>query len=454
MIKDQNQLRLFVDRVIHSRYKIISEIGKGGMGAVFEALDLTCDRRVAIKQTLPSDPNLMAAAKREAFLLADLDYPQLPHLLDRFEEETGFFLVMQFVAGPTLGQLLNARQLPFAPNQVRLWAKDILHTLAYLHGHSPAVVHHDIKPANLKLLPDGSVALLDFGLAQLVSESETDELADTLLAYTPNYAPPEQIMGQRTGEYSDIYALGATLYHLLTGRVPADSLKRSRQMRSSKIDPLEPIHKIIRGVPQALAQSITNALSLDPQERPTSAAEMIEQLSANTPVFNAIRAVEDEQTVATPKPAVLSGHRDRITVEIEPASTRHSEVVSLLAYREEKQRAAARRRFTARTLVNIASVITILFTVASVSVYLRRNVYDDPRQTSWQEDIVAEEPQAKTRPRVDPYAFVDSITLDQLARRWHLQTVKRDRSAARRHAHSLESSSSAIPALPAATITF
>src|ERR1051325_4135997 len=145
------QLRLFVDRLIHSRYKIVNEIGKGGMGAVFEAVDLTCDRRVAIKQTLPSDPCLMVAAKREAALLGTLNYPQVPSLLDHFEEETGFFLVMQFVSGPTLGQLLATRQLPFAPNQVRLWARDLLHILAYLHT-TAGVIHQDIKPSNLKLL--------------------------------------------------------------------------------------------------------------------------------------------------------------------------------------------------------------------------------------------------------------------------------------------------------------
>ena len=89
------------------------------MGAVFEATDLTNNRRVAIKQTLPSDPNLREAAIREASLLATLDYPQLPRLLDHFQEETGTFLVMQFVSGPTLGQLLASRQLPFTAHSHR-----------------------------------------------------------------------------------------------------------------------------------------------------------------------------------------------------------------------------------------------------------------------------------------------------------------------------------------------
>src|SRR5881394_4193829 len=100
MNREQQQLRLFVDRVIGSRYRIVTEIGRGGMGAVFEAIDLTSNRHVAIKQTSPSDASLMAAAKREASLLRDLNYPQCPRLLDQCEEETGLFLVMQFFSGP------------------------------------------------------------------------------------------------------------------------------------------------------------------------------------------------------------------------------------------------------------------------------------------------------------------------------------------------------------------
>jgi len=442
MNREQQQLRLFVDRVIGSRYRIVTEIGRGGMGAVFEAIDLTSNRHVAIKQTSPSDASLMAAAKREASLLRDLNYPQCPRLLDQCEEETGLFLVMQFFSGPTLGQLLATRKLPFPAHQVKLWAKDLLHTLAYLHGRNPAIVHHDIKPSNLKLLPDGSVALLDFGLAQPISQSKGDQLSDALLAYTPSYAPPEQITGERTAEYSDIYALGATLYHLLTGRAPADSLKRSRQVRSCGVDPLEPIDKIVRGVPQILAQLITKALSLEPSQRPTSALEMVEQLSANIPIFTPRRPAQSAAALS-PKPAVLSGHRDRITVEIPSCDLRQRQVISLAAFREEKEREAALRRKSATTLVNIASTIAILFTVASLTTFVFRNAYGPPPITSRDEAYAA----GKSLDARADQLNARSITIDELIR-WRSRTSKHERRSTRNYAHT-STATGTLPLPPA-----
>jgi eukaryotic-like serine/threonine-protein kinase len=352
---NNKQLRLFVDRTLHGRYRVVSELGQGGMSAVYEAIDLTSNRHVAIKQTLPFDRNLREASIREASLLATLDYPQLPRLLDHFEEETGTFTVMQFVSGPTLGQLLASRQLPFTPNQVKLWAKDLLHIIAYLHSQTPAVIHQDIKPSNLKLLPDGGVFLLDFGLAKKVDGSD-NELSDALIAYTRNYAPTEQIIGNETGPYSDIYAFGATLYHLVTGGPPVDGLRRATQVRSSEVDPLEPINKIIRGVPHTLSRLITTALSLDPKDRP-SPTEMIEQLNTNTIsaiLGNGRAAIGNEtETLVRPKAAVLSRpHHSRIDVDIQSADLGGQPVVSLAAFRQHKANATRRLRGTATQVAN------------------------------------------------------------------------------------------------------
>jgi serine/threonine protein kinase len=459
---NKKQLRLFVDRTLHGRYQVVSELGQGGMGAVYEAIDLTSNRHVAIKQTSPFDRNLREASIREASLLATLDYPQLPRLLDHFEEETGTFTVMQFVSGPTLGQLLASRQLPFTPNQVKLWAKDLLHIIAYLHNQTPPVIHQDIKPSNLKLLPDGGVFLLDFGLAKKVDGSD-NELSDALIAYTRNYAPPEQIIGNETGPYSDIYAFGATLYHLVTGGPPVDGLRRASQARSSGADPLEPINNIIRGVPHTLSRLITTALSLDPKDRP-SAPEMIEQLNTNriSPILgNAGAAIANEtETVLRPKGAVLSrSHHSRIDVDIQSADLGGQPVVSLAAFREQKANAARRLTETASQVANIASVITILFIVGLLSSYGYRALRDlagaDDRPDPYyaQYEYVSKGEMQIMKPSSVSYDLPVSLTLDEVLR-WRAKTSKRDKrpSALRNHQTSIRTGQ--IVATPATVIPF
>jgi serine/threonine protein kinase len=275
-----DQLKLFVDLVLHQRYKITRQLGRGGMGAVYEATDLQQKRQVAIKQMLPVDPSLRLAFKREATILSQINHPGLPHAIDYFENETGLFMAMEFIPGENLGELLAGRGVPFAPHQVKRWAEDILQILNFLHTQNPRVIHRDIKPANLKLTPQGKIVLLDFGLAKEVHED--DELITNIcmLAYTPHYAPLEQIQGESTNSYSDIYALGATLYHLLTGSAPTDALKRANNILCKNRDPLPQIAHLIQGVPQSLSSLVMKALSLTPADRPTSASQMLQQLQA------------------------------------------------------------------------------------------------------------------------------------------------------------------------------
>jgi serine/threonine protein kinase len=167
---------------------------------------------VAIKQMLPHalDSARPSSAGRYPFAL---NHAHLPHVTDHFQEETGLFMAMQFIPGLNLGQLLASRELPFPPHQVKKWAEDLLATIDYLHSREPRIIHRDIKPNNLKLAPDGKLILLDFGLAREISQSESHNPTQDIciLAYTPHYAPPEQIQGLHTDRFSDIYALGISL---------------------------------------------------------------------------------------------------------------------------------------------------------------------------------------------------------------------------------------------------
>ncbi len=420
---NQNQLRLFVDRVLHDRYRIVNELGHGGMGAVYEAIDLhENNTHVAIKQMLPRDLDLREAFEREADILSRLCHSQLPHVSDRFEEETGLFMTMQFIPGYNLGQLLNSRPLPFPPHQVKAWAEDLLSTLDYLHARQPRVIHRDIKPTNLKLSANGRIVLLDFGLAREINDTDADnrEPADfCLLAYTPHYAPPEQIQGRETDCYSDIYALGATLYHLLTGTPPIDALKRLNEKRTTSLDPLKPISKIIKGVPQALSMMIMQALALDPQHRPNSAADMLAHLKAGT---IAPRFQTDLNTQATlvPKPSVLSHNQhhlklarpSRINVPLPshhaetPLPPRQGNVIAFSRFREHQEKHEGIRTALPR-VANLASMILLLISIGSVARYVSRTPINPfIQQSSFNELYVSDDLQPPATPTTTRNAFL------------------------------------------------
>ena len=153
--------------ILQNRYLIVRLLGKGGMGAVYEAIDQRLSCVVALKETLVgSNPEARQGFQREAALLANLRHASLPNVMDYFGEGQGEFLVMEFIAGQDLAELLVLRDAPFRESKVVRWANDILKLLEYLHTREPAIIHRDIKPANLKVTTEGEIFLLDFGLAK------------------------------------------------------------------------------------------------------------------------------------------------------------------------------------------------------------------------------------------------------------------------------------------------
>ncbi|HKZ02454.1 MAG TPA: serine/threonine-protein kinase, partial [Pyrinomonadaceae bacterium] len=154
------------ETILQNRYRIIRQLGQGGMGTVFEAVDQRLDTTVALKETLFADERLRKQFEREARLLARLHHPALPRVSDHFSEGDGQFLVMQFIAGEDLSELMSRRHGPFPVDQVLTWTDQLLDALDYLHTQEPQIVHRDIKPQNLKLTARGQIILLDFGLAK------------------------------------------------------------------------------------------------------------------------------------------------------------------------------------------------------------------------------------------------------------------------------------------------
>lgn len=246
------------------------------MGHVYEAVDARLNRTVAVKETLVETDELRRAFEREAHLLANLRHPVLPNVSDHFSEGGGLFLVMEFIPGNDLAMLLEGRgNRPFLAAEVLGWADALLDALEYLHTHHPPIVHRDIKPANLKLTASRQIILLDFGLAKgSIDDLSTVTDSRSILGYTPHYAPVEQIQGAGTDARSDLYALGATLYHLLTGAKPPDAVTRMTALLNQQPDPLAAPQTLNNEVSAGVAGALVRAMAINPDQRFASAHEM------------------------------------------------------------------------------------------------------------------------------------------------------------------------------------
>ena len=215
---------LSIGQILNNRYRIDALLGQGGMGAVYRAWDSNLGIPVAVKENLDASPEAQKQFSREAAILARLSHPNLPRVTDYFFiPGQGQYLVMDFVEGEDL-ESMSQRLGALPEPQVLNWIAQVCDALAYLHSQPAPVIHRDIKPSNIKIRPDGRAMLVDFGIAKVYNE----HLATTMgaKAVTPGYSPPEQYGGSSTDARSDIYALGATLYRLLTGQTPPESVQR------------------------------------------------------------------------------------------------------------------------------------------------------------------------------------------------------------------------------------
>ncbi|HMG72115.1 MAG TPA: protein kinase [Pyrinomonadaceae bacterium] len=266
---------LAADTVLQGRYRIVSQLGQGGMGAVYEAVDERLDTIVALKETLFTDEKLRKQFEREARLLARMHHPALPRVSDHFNESDGQFLVMQYIAGEDLAAMLTERNGPFPPEEVLLWADQLCDALDYLHTQDPQIIHRDIKPQNLKLTARGQIVLLDFGLAKgAVGQMSVVTTSASIFGYTPNYAPLEQVQGLGTDPRSDIYALAATLFHLMTNVKPPDALSRASAIVNGLPDPLPLANHVTAQVSAAVAAVLSQGMSQKRDDRFATASEM------------------------------------------------------------------------------------------------------------------------------------------------------------------------------------
>ena len=348
-------MQLFADsEVLQERYRIVRQLGQGGMGAVYEALDQRLQVTVAIKETFAVDDRLRRQFEREARLLAQLSHPALPRVSDYFTENGGAFLVMQFIAGDDLAEIISAQPGPFPRAQVIAWADQLLDALIYLHTRERQIIHRDIKPHNLKVAPNGQIALLDFGLAKThpAADHSTTQSYISVFGFTRRYSPLEQIQDQGTSPQSDIYALGATLFHLLTGIKPPDALARAAALAGSRSDPLLPANVIQSAVGPDLAEVLAKAMALNASDRFETAfafREALRQISRNEVIPRA----------ATVNPRVIAEHKTRsASVTTDPFDT-----YSILRPEDELFRLSSRKHAPAIFAAGLA-VVLIAITIA------------------------------------------------------------------------------------------
>ena len=257
--------------LLNNRYRILTILGQGGMGAVYHAIDENLGVAVAVKENLFLTDEYARQFQREASILAGLRHSNLPRVGDYFTlQGQGQYLIMDYIEGEDVRMRLERlKQLP--EKDVVIIGVLICDALAYLHTRKPPVVHRDIKPGNIKVTPEGEVILVDFGLAKIMSRDEATTTGAR--AMTPGYSPPEQYGTARTDPRSDIYSLGATLYASLTAMIPEDGLARS----TGKVE-LTPIRTLLPKVNRRLAATIEKALEVEPNQRYQTANEFRDDL--------------------------------------------------------------------------------------------------------------------------------------------------------------------------------
>lgn len=256
---------LEIGSVIDGKYKILNVVGKGGMSVVYLAMNERANKQWAIKEVRKDGMQSFEVVKQnlvaETDLLKKLNHPHLPSIIDVIDCDDTFLIVMDYIEGNPLSKALETSG---AQNQddVIEWAKQLCDVLGYLHSRKPPIIYRDMKPSNVMLKPDGNVMLIDFGTAR---EFKSTSVADTTCLGTQGYAAPEQFGGHgQTDARTDIYCLGATMYHLVTGHNPATP-------------PYEmyPIRQWNPMISSGLEEIILKCTQRNPEDRYQSCAELL-----------------------------------------------------------------------------------------------------------------------------------------------------------------------------------
>jgi hypothetical protein len=290
------------------KYRIVQRLGRGGMADVYKAYQPGLDRYVAMKVMhahLVEEEGFLGRFEREATAVAKLRHPNIVQVFDFDHEDGVYYMVMEFIEGPTLKAELKERSVSnrfFSLQEIGRIMMNLCSAVDY--AHSRGMVHRDIKPANVMFTADGQVVLTDFGIAKIVGA--TRYTVTGALSGTPSYMSPEQGQGQRGDERSDIYSMGVILYEMATGRVPFDADTPFAIIMKHINDPLPMPRSVNPNVPEAVEKVILKALSKNPDDRYQTATDLAKALQSAIGVTDeaTLRAVP--VTTIAPKAPVVA----------------------------------------------------------------------------------------------------------------------------------------------------
>ncbi|WP_229740736.1 serine/threonine protein kinase [Ornithinibacillus halotolerans] len=265
--KDGEVVLAVIGSIIDGKYEILKLIGRGGMSKVYLAMDKRLNKQWAVKEIektsreKSSNEVVIQSAIAEANLIKKLDHPALPRIVDIIDREDVIFVIMDYIEGEPLDKIID--EYGAQPQELVIeWAKQLCEVLDYLHTRQPSIIYRDMKPANVMLKPDGNLKLIDFGIAR---EFKEQNLADTVSLGTKGYAAPEQFGGKgQTDPRTDVYCLGVTLYHLVTGHNPSEPPYE-----------LYPIRNWNPNLSGGLEKIILKCTQLNPEDRYQSCAELL-----------------------------------------------------------------------------------------------------------------------------------------------------------------------------------
>ncbi|MEW5869182.1 MAG: bifunctional serine/threonine-protein kinase/formylglycine-generating enzyme family protein [Chloroflexota bacterium] len=324
--------------LLNQRYRIIQPLGQGGFGTVYRAEDLTLKTFCAIKENLEYWDEARRQFEREALLLAGLRHPGLPRVTDYFiVPAQGQYLVMDFVEGYDLQTILERVGQPLAEKQALRWIDQVCDALIYLHSQPSPIIHRDIKPANIKITPKGQVRLVDFGIAKLY-----DPNADTTLgakAVTPGYSPIEQYGQEKTDVRTDVYALGATLYTLLTTQRPPESIAR---VTGTSLPPPRELNPKISPYIERLIQRAMAILAVDRYPNVRDFREELRKPSITVPLPDVSPPAQKTTATQTATPPLPGSAANRRTLPPSRRTAARMEWINIPAgeflFGEEKRR--------------------------------------------------------------------------------------------------------------------
>lgn len=287
---------LQIGQLVDGKYKILNKVGQGGMSVVYLAMNEKANKQWAIKEVRKDGVKDFEVVKQglvvETDMLKRLSHPSLPSIIDVIEDEDTFLIVMDYIEGNPLSKVLEEYGAQPQENVIE-WAKQLCDVLGYLHTRQPAIIYRDMKPGNVMLKPDGNVTLIDFGTAR---EFKEKNLADTTCLGTVGYAAPEQFggMGQTDGR-TDIYCLGATLYHLVTGMNPCEPPYE-----------IKPIRTINPTLSSGLERIIMKCTQRNPEDRYQSCAELMYALEHYEEIDDIFRKKQTKKMAAFLTTSILT----------------------------------------------------------------------------------------------------------------------------------------------------